>query len=103
MNRRKFFKSLAIGVTAVVVAPKLLTSKPRLDGYTVAKPQIGGIKMQNSLPMIRKNDLIGYDTGRGIFWIYKAEWDAQKSWYETQEEIMLKQMEDYAKTRKYLW
>jgi hypothetical protein len=103
MNRRKFFKSLAIGVTAVVVTPKLLASKPKLDGYTVTKPQIGGIKMQNDLSMIRKNDLIGYDTGRGIYWIHKAEWDAQKSWYETQEEIMLKQMKEYAKTRKYLW
>lgn len=46
MNRLKFLKSLCIGAAAVVIAPNLLVSKP-LDGYTVPKPMIGGIKVGN--------------------------------------------------------
>lgn len=87
MNRRKFFKSLAIGVAATIVAPKLLELSPKPDGYTVNKPMVHGIKLSDNI--------IGYDTGRGIFWIRKAEWDSQKSWYDTQEQIMIERMKQY--------
>ena len=86
MNRRKFFKSLAIGAAAVVVVPKLLIPKPKLDGYSVLKPTIHGIK----LPAV-----LGWDTGRGTLWVRVEDWQAINSWYATQEQIMLERMRKY--------
>jgi len=57
MNRRKFFKSLVIGAAAIVVTPKLLISKPRLDGYSVPKPMIGNI-LPNGTKFITYTDPI---------------------------------------------
>ena len=106
MNRRKFFKSLAIGATAVVVAPKLLASKSKLDGYTVAKPYIGGIKNRNIIigtdhtravefHKAMQKEALAYTIpgiNGGTFWIKFDDWQAQKSWYEIQERKCLSTM-----------
>jgi hypothetical protein len=93
MNRRKFFKSLVIGVTAVVVAPKLLVSKksPELRMYSC-----NGVKITLAHnPILDEPNIIGYNTGRGTLWIHKGEWDSINSWYKTQEQIMFEQMQKY--------
>ena len=75
MNRKKFLKLFGLGVGAVVIAPALIAKKEILYIF----PE------KANRPTIFYN---GY-------WFNKQEWDNYKYWYDTQEQIMLKEMIKY--------
>jgi hypothetical protein len=78
MDRRRFFKSLAIGVAAVVVAPKLLVPKSKVDFRTYNMPD--GTKI--TIAIDPRFDTPTYKfTNKQVFWIRFEEWKAYKNFY----------------------
>jgi len=78
MNRKRFLKLFGLGVGAVMIAPALI-AKENVGSYTASCDSA-------------TSKVAVFNNG---FWIHKEEWDAQKHWYDTQEQIMLKQIFDY--------
>ena len=76
MKRRIFLKRTALVAGAILVAPAaLIACKPKLDGYTVAKPMIGGIKIMSNF--------------NNFSWMNKQEYDFLNEWHKQHECLFL--------------
>lgn len=79
MKRADFLKKIGLVSAGLMVAPAvLLKSQERRDGYTVARPMIGGIKASNQMSMMRNR-----------YWIDKQEWEYSNRFMIEKERALL--------------
>jgi hypothetical protein len=84
MDRRQFFKSLAIGVPVAVIAPQLLIPEEKSKFITYTNPD--GIKI-SLLHDPKLDDPIGFKSEGRFYWISKQEWDAEEQFMQRQEQL----------------